>query len=432
MKVVWICNFSDEKTRKHINFRSFDHRRLMNIYNYLTGKPLFKWRDYGIWISQAIEEFEKYEDITLLVILPHYGIRGMSQSFQINGVNYFCYRPEEDSVNKDYLKIDEQYLGQKYHRSRLLISQKIKEYNPDFIHLIGAENPFYSSSFLDIDSNTIPCLVTLQTLMSDKDFKKGYPISLDSYNYRTSIEQAVIKHTKFVASSFVKYKMPVERINPKVTFLHLSLASGVTIDKSLSDKEYDFVYFAGNIEKSGDYALEAFAIALRTHPDLTLNLSGSYSSSFKSYLDRRIEELGIKRNVFITGAKDTHEDVIKHIRKSRFALLPLKVDMISSTVLESMANGLPVVSTITPSTPMINSNRQSALLSANGDHKTMAANMLLLVDNPKLANEVRTNAFVTVKELFDNTILMKKWVETYNAISDYYHNGTPIPEELLK
>ena len=418
MKVVWICNFSDLIIRRNLRFRRFSFRLLINVYNQIIGKPIFSWNDYGIWVSKAISEFEKFDDISLLVIFPHSGICGLSQSFVINGVNYFCYRPEDDYF---YKKIIRRFLGgnTNYSRNRKLILRQIENYSPNFIHLIGAENPVYSSAFLDIDYR-IPCLVSLQTLMSEKDFIKGYPISNKSYLFRTSIEKAIIRKAKYIASSFMQYKKTVMDINPNAVFLHLPLASGVAINRSESYKEYDFVYFSADIEKAGNYVVEVFYRAWKKNRTIRLNISGGFKENYRKQIEEKLLRLGLSNNVFITGRKNTHEEVLDQIRKSRFALIPIIVDMITSTVLESMANGLPVVTTKTPSTPLLNNNRESVLLSEIGDYNEMADNMLKLINDNNLAEKLRENAYITVQESFDNSALMRKWVSAYKMICENY------------
>ena len=102
----------------------------------------------------------------------------------------------------------------------------------------------------------------------------------------------------------------------------------------------------------------------------------------------------ITKNVIFCGPLPTHDDVIKQIRKSRFAILPLKIDLISGTIREAMANGLPVVTTITPATPKLNETRESVLLSEKGDFKAMAENMLWLINDNEVAIKLKKNSFV--------------------------------------
>lgn len=416
IKVVWICHFSTEVIRKCIKFT----RRYSSC----------KISDFGIWNVNAIKQFEKYEDIELYVIFPHVGIKGRSQSFKYKGVNYICFKSEDNFLIPKILKRLFKRSTVNYIRNRSFISSVISKLNPNIIHIIGAEIPYYSLSALDIPSN-IPSVVSLQTLMSAPNFFDNFPISLKEYNFRVSVEKKVISKATYIATTIEPFREEIKNsIKKDAAFLNMELALGVDIDDSYSDKEYDFVYFARNISKAGDYAIEAFALALTAHPGLTLNMSGSYQSEYKDELDRRINELGISNNVVFTGLQANHDEVIKQIKKSRFALLPLKVDYISTTIREAMACGLPVITTVTPGTPTLNSKRESVLLSEKGDFKAMADNMLKVVADDKYATQLRLNAFDTIKD-YSNEAITSQWRRAYHAIVDNTNNGTPISSELL-
>lgn len=424
LKVVWICHFSDSKVRAHISFSRF-------YYKYLKDKTIIN-RDKAVWISNAINEFEKYDDIDLTIIFPHPAIKGHLQEFSINGINYKCYRSEDDNVlsnifNKLF-KLDNKRL---YFINRALIKQLVNQISPDIVHVIGAENPYYSLSALDVP-HTIPLIVSLQTLMSEPTFRKKYPIDNEHYIYRSKLETNVIKRSDYLASRIKTLKEEIRNnIKPDAVFLHLSLAVGQELDFTPINKEFDFVYFAADISKAADYAIEAFAIVASKRGDITLNISGSYSSEIRTKLDERINDLGLSNQIFFTGPQPTHQDVLKQIKKSKYALLPLKVDLISSTIREAMACGLPVITTRTAATPDLNINRQSVLLSDEGDYYSMSENMERVLDDEEFAFHLRDNAFLTITEQYSNDAFMRKWRKAYYQVIENFKLGTPFTTDIV-
>ena len=128
----------------------------------------------------------------------------------------------------------------------------------------------------------------------------------------------------------------------------------------------------------------------------------------------------------------THDDVINEVRKARFALLPLKVDLVSGTIREAMANGIPVVTTITPGTPKLNERRRSVLLSEKGDFEGMAQNMIDLIEMEGLEDTLRLNAYETIKEKYDNASIVKEWHDAYFQILENKCTGAPISMEIIK
>jgi len=130
-----------------------------------------------------------------------------------------------------------------------------------------------------------------------------------------------------------------------------------------------------------------------------------------------IEKFGIENFVSFEGRLATHADVISQIRKSKYALLPLKMDFVPNTIREAMCNSLPVVTTITVNgTTTLNKERQSVLLSDQGDNNAMAKNMIMLLENKTLAETLKLNAVITETEQNNNSDMMLQWADVYKKI----------------
>lgn len=427
LKVVWICQFSNKQVREHIKYSRTYYKKLYGF----NVNLCHNFKEYAIWNTNAIREFEKFDDICLTVIFPHSGISGNQQHFSINGVNYICFRPEDDNLCAFFKRRLTGKWEWEYKKHRRIVSQLLDEIQPDIVHLIGAEIPAYSVTLLDCPQ-TIPTITSLQTLMSTSDFKDNYPISEDAYEQRSRIEQMVIKRSDYIALRAENIRKVIKQdIKPDAIFLQMTLAVGIEINTKRDTIGYDFVYFANDVSKAGDDAIEAFAIACKKRPELRLNISGSCSDAFRKKMDVRLQELGVVQNVVFTGPKETHAEVLKQIKHSRFAVLPLKVDLISCTIREAMACGLPVVTTVTPATPSLNSERESILLSEKGDYQAMAENMLRLIDDETLAQKLRQNALVTIAEHYSNGAFMKKWRKAYYEIIDNFNMGKSFSDDIV-
>jgi glycosyltransferase involved in cell wall biosynthesis len=185
------------------------------------------------------------------------------------------------------------------------------------------------------------------------------------------------------------------------------------VNREETDKEFDFVYFASNISKACDLALEAFGIAHQRHPEITLDVVGNYTETYMSQLSEIIAKYGISDCVRFEGKLPSHEDVMNQIRKSRFALLPLKIDLTSGTIRESMANGLPVLTTITQGTPNLNKDYPCVLLSEIGDHQKLADNMCSLLEDDNLVKTLKENGYKKASSKISNTEIVLQWVNEY-------------------
>lgn len=428
MKVLWICKFSNPQVRERLGLS-------VSLFEVVVRKLLRQrqkqWDDYGAWITNGLVEFEKFTDIELHVVSPHYGMVKKNVSFQLNGINYHFFKPDNDTMLKRLRGLLFKKIASEHTGNRNFIKRIVSKLNPDLIHMYGAENPIYSIAALDIDTKKFPFFVSLQTLMSDPGFFGNYFISKDQYSFRVGIEKDIIKRIKYIGTSVPRNRSVIwSGINPNAIFFDSFLAIEQNVEVFGFEKKYDFVFFAASIAKLADVAIEAFALALKKYPKLTINIIGGTPEPFTTNLKTRIKELNIQNNVFFSGKLPEHKDVLKQIQFSKFALLPLKVDFISGTIREAIYAGLPVITMKTHGTPLLNEKRRSVLLSEQNDLQGMADNMCMLIESPSLAQELTGNALITLRERYSNARSMRKLTETYRAIMAHHNNQTPIPSEI--
>lgn len=431
IKVVWLCHFSNP----------FVHERLEQGYNGLTrfvkrvlGKPSFTTvPEFANWITNGIYEMEKQNDVELHVVSPYPRLKKETMEFVSKGIYYHFFRDENSEFRIFLFKKLFHPSNYKYRINRSRIHKLLSDIQPDIIHLFGAENPYYASALLD-DYGKIVIIAQLQTLMNDPIFKDNYPIDSKSYEYRAHVERDIIKKADYIGTHSLKYREIISTIiKSEAVFLNTGLALNEPIVNEIFEKQYDFVYFAANVNKAIDLAIEAFAIVHKDRPQITLDIIGGYDSGFKQYLDALIQNYNLKDAITFEGKLPTHDDVLKQIRKSRFALLPLKVDITSGTIREAMSNGLPVITTDTGElgTQKLNSVSQCVLISDIGDHQALADNMLRLLDDAELADTLRQNSYKRRATVRSNEETINIYVKAYKACLNYKNNGISIPEELL-
>ncbi len=415
IKVVWVCHLSNPEVRNHLPVHVPLGERLLRK---VMHNPSKENTDFAVWNTNAIREMEKIQDkIELYVLAPFHYLVPKEVRLEIRGVHYFFFK---DTPSYLHLEVRKRLFGKYaygYKKNRDYIKKEIATIQPDIVHVIGIENPYYSLATLDIPEG-LPYMVQLQTLLSTPNFRDNYFMRGGDYGFRQKVEQEILEKAQHIGSPAAAFHEVIKQINPSATVYKTALAVTEPIKEKNQDTNSDFIYFASSIDKAADLALEAFAIAHHSHPGITLDIVGGGSPDFVIRLTNRIDELELKDSVRIEGRLATHDDVINQVRKSKFALLPLKVDLISGTIREAMANGLPVVTTITPSTPSLNKNRECVLLSESGDHEALASNMCRLLDEKGLAEELSANCLMTASERKSNETYMQEWLAAYQSILD--------------
>lgn len=426
IKVVWICSVSNPMLRNYLDLGlPWWHKVIRHA---LGHPPVSDLVDTAIWNSNALDEFNKLDDVDLHVIFVHPNMCKKEQRFRDGIINYYAISNGDTSLFR-YIKVH--LLNNKnvsFYSTWRRIAALVDELNPDVIHLMGAENPSYSLSALYLPTN-IPLIVQLQTLLLNPATAMANEVQPN----QRLCEHKVLLRANYIGSKSALFPhLTREYLKPDAIYINTQLIIAEKPDQTQYETNFDFVYFANYIHKSIDLVIEAFGIAYRKNSNITLDIIGGAYESELSALKARLEELGCKEAVRFEGKLPTHNDVIEQIKKARYALLPLKADLVSSTVREAMYAGLPVITTITQGTPKLNLKRETVLLSEIGDHEALAANMLKVVGDKALADRLRSNAFITVDELYgDNPGRARMWTEAYHACIDNFRNGTPIPDFIL-
>jgi glycosyltransferase involved in cell wall biosynthesis len=197
-------------------------------------------------------------------------------------------------------------------------------------------------------------------------------------------------------------------------------------------KLYDFVFFGGIEKKKGiEDVIEALAIVKNEKNDVSLNVVGDCTESYMSFLLTRINELGLIENIVFNPYFPIHSDMHQHIVQSHFAVLPIKLDIISGAVVEAILLNLPVVTYKTTGTPYLNKEGETVLIANISDIDMMAKQMLKLLNSPALAKKLSEKAKAFVEREYNNTTSAKRLLSNYMAVIDHYQNNSPIPKEQL-
>lgn len=425
LKVAYICTVSNQLLYNHL---SFENSAIKNFIRFLFKKKKEVFAERAPWNTILFESFTQINDIELHPIVLIKDLKTKRQDFTIDGIHYHFIQAQKISL--DFLFNPSNNILQHFRRNRKLIKSVIEEISPDVINLVGAELTQMSISGLDLDENKYPLFLSMQTALSDPDFLKNYPMEESWYQKASTVEQALFKKFQYIGSDSEWYRSIAKLYNPNAQMLRFHFCSKLDIDYlNLNvEKEFDFVYYATNLNKAGADALQAFAQAYKKNNTLTLNLIGDYSQEFKSYLLDIIDNNSINRNnVIFSGFFTHHKDALQQVLKSKFALVPIKIDIISGTIREAMLLGLPTVSFITKGTPAINRKKECILLSPIGDYVGMGENMLKLVNNPQYAEELKKNALEYAQAIGDTKKNIRILADTYHAIYENFHTGKEFP-----
>ena len=428
IKVVWLCHFSNPEIRELYPNKAkrplyYFIRKLLRM-PYKDGGP----KDFAPWVTNGINELSKREDVELHVISPQTDLKGRTFEFDLNGVHYYFYNPNWTLFLMHVIKSNS--LWRKLQNSSHYANKFINRIKPDIINLIGAENPYHACAVLDIKHNA-PVMISLQTIYTNPERLK-YDLDADkSKNWY--IDKLIHEKLTYFGATGRMHRDLLLKDNPNAIVFDFNWCSGIMPKVKPERKEFDFVNFAmGQSEKKGSHdSIKALAVVKEKYPDVKLNLVGDCDQKTKNELNELIQEHKLKDNVIFTPYFKKQADMFQHIQKSRFALLPCKMDITSGTMSQAMYYELPLIVYKTSGTPRFNLKKETALIAPLNDVSALADYMLTLMENPGKAEELKRNAKEYITQKSDNKKATDKLIADYHAIIANFKYGTPIPEELL-
>ena len=426
IRVAMICHFSNADVRSNLHL---DNRRLYSFMRALLRMPTKKnsYGDIAPWDTNLIDFFREREDIELYVISAHSGLKRRIVSFVDKGVNYNFVKCELANMLKRIIPSDD--LWRKMNPMTKDVHRLVHQIQPDIVLLVGAENAYYSSTVLGLTN--YPVYTLCQTIYNNPE-RAAYS-KINSKNATT--EMAIFKEHKYFGVYCKMHYDLLRQIAPDSIIFKFGFPSkGVLLEPTPTEKEYDFVNFALEMSSKKGFpdAIEATAIVKDKYPYVKVNFVGGGSEEIKAELSATAERLGVKDNIIFTPFFDKHSDLLLHIQKSRFALLPCKMDNTSGTMTQAMQLGLPIVVYKTAGTPAFNREKQCALIAENGNVEELAQHMLSLMNNPELTETLKANAReFQEKKVVDARQNGERLYATFKAVIEHYKEGKIIPQELL-
>ena len=195
IKVIWICGFSNSEIRSKLRIKK---DRLEPIFKRIVHRDHNSGSDIGIWITNGINEIKLRDDVELHIVSPVRDLENRKQEFEIDRIHYHFVRDENSGITHKIIRYLFSRNSSKFLKNRRNIRNIINQVRPDLVHVIGAENPYYSMALLDIPKE-IPTILQLQALLVSLKGKVSGDLAAN-FEYKGEIEKELIKRADFVGT----------------------------------------------------------------------------------------------------------------------------------------------------------------------------------------------------------------------------------------
>ena len=156
--------------------------------------------------------------------------------------------------------------------------------------------------------------------------------------------------------------------------------------------------------------IRAFRLVQDRRPDARLMLVGGGPE--EPSLRALVRELRL-RNVCFAG-RVKPGDIAQYYAESDVYIQSPNIDNMPTSVLEAYASGLPVVSTEAGGVPAILTHAAHGLLAPVGDHQSLAAHVLRLIDDADYARGLARAAFATTRA-YTWQAVRDQWLSVYRS-----------------
>jgi len=157
--------------------------------------------------------------------------------------------------------------------------------------------------------------------------------------------------------------------------------------------------------------LRAFAVIQERFPSASLTVAAD--GWMRGELEQLACDLELRETKFIGSV--AFADMPAMYDSADVYLTATNLDNMPSSITESMASGLPVVTTNAGGIPYIVTHEETCLMVACNDHQAMAREAIRLLEDNELARKIATQARVSAKK-FTWPVVRDEWVKLYRKL----------------
>lgn len=267
--------------------------------------------------------------------------------------------------------------------------------------------------------------IDVHTLKKNQTITKRSPLDIIRPIYDKKIGKKTIQscdHLIALSKKDYEFYNQIGIDKSKITIIPPGIQESFFVDSDLDDvkirSQYDepILLSVGELSwiKSQAMMIRAMQIIVKEKP-ASLLLIGKDRTEL-SNLKQLSRRLGVENNVFFLGFKNS-EEVQKYMRASDLLLNTSLAEGLSTILLESMACGLPFITTPSGGNGYLAQESGAGLTVPFEDEKTLANHILALTSDKKKMHEMGSKGNIFAKDLGWNNIF-ERIEKIYNTLLD--------------
>jgi glycosyltransferase involved in cell wall biosynthesis len=290
------------------------------------------------------------------------------------------------------------------------LKRKIKAINPNVIVVCNFAFDFYFIPYI------YPQITKIKEFHSSRyfDFKKRL-------ENKSLVSNAFNKINDYIESKYhyLVLLTPDEKDYYKSNnLIVIPNAIDVHTGKIANTANSKKVISAGRIApvKGFEKLILAWGLVVKKHPDWVLEIYGFGERDYVKTLENLISSLNMNNTIILCGStNDIHEKMLE----SSMYVMTSETECFPMVLLESMSNGLPIVSFDCPNGPRnIFTNNVDGILVEQNNIEALVKAIMTLIEHPKKRMLFGENGQNNVAK-FNTKSVMDCWVNLFNDVSSF-------------
>jgi glycosyltransferase involved in cell wall biosynthesis len=195
---------------------------------------------------------------------------------------------------------------------------------------------------------------------------------------------------------------------------------------NLPDCDRNRIVFVGRFDrhKGGDVMIDAFALLAAARPTFTLDFVGPDRGLLDeagelvhvdAYLNRRVPDTNVRKRIVVHGQQPPGAiDAFR--RRGLVTIVPSRYETFGYTAVEALSLGCPVIVANSGGLAEIVRDLETGLLFASGDPRSLANQIVRLLDAPEWGAQLGEAARSDVARRYAPRSIAEQTVETYAAV----------------
>ena len=292
------------------------------------------------------------------------------------------------------------------------IFKNIKTIKPDIIHVQNIQNsiPVYFAKKIQktpycitLHNNLELMGIALPKFMRKYWMKLPYVIDANAIVSLTKEMAETVQESLQRESDIIPNGVDIKRFYPNPT--------------PNEERENKIILTISRLDnkKGIEYAIESMPNILKKYPHTILRIIGD--GDFRPELDKISESLCLQNSVEFIG-QIPNSDVPDYLQNADIFLLPSLFEGLPLTLLESMACGLPVISTPVSIAPEIIEKWDNGIIVPFKSPEAISNAVITLLSNPDLRETYAKNSATAAKETMSWKSVAEQYISLYQSIID--------------